>query len=425
MTPSWTRRELLERAGWTSLGLLAAGGAAFADKPAAQALPPVRAITRGPKFHWFGYYDKLEFDPAGRYVLGMEVGFEHRSPKPDDAIGIGMVDLKDNDRWIELGSSRAWGWQQGCMLQWIPGSKSQVLWNDCRDGRFVCHVLDVKTRKKRTIAHPIYALSPNGRVAVGLDFARVQDMRPGYGYAGVADPHRGEMAPADSGVFKVDLTTGRQELIVSLAQMAAFGRPHETMKGAKHYVNHLLFNTDGSRFIFLHRWRPRGGKGRFYTRMLTATPEGKDLHVADPSGHTSHFIWRDAEHILAWTRPAGKAPGFYLFTDRSDRVEQVGKGVMTRNGHCTYLPGRRWILNDTYPIGLKREQCPYLHHVATGRTVPLGRFHLPPQYRGEWRCDTHPRSSGDGTKVVIDSPHGGNGRQLYLIDISRIVAGKP
>ena len=36
----------------------------------------VRAITRGPKFHWFGYYDKLQFDPTGRYVLGMEVGFE-------------------------------------------------------------------------------------------------------------------------------------------------------------------------------------------------------------------------------------------------------------------------------------------------------------------------------------------------------------
>ena len=27
---------------------------------------PMRAITKGPKFHWFGYYDKLEFDPTGR-----------------------------------------------------------------------------------------------------------------------------------------------------------------------------------------------------------------------------------------------------------------------------------------------------------------------------------------------------------------------
>jgi Tol biopolymer transport system component len=59
--------------------------------------------------------------------------------------------------------------------------------------------------------------------------------------------------------------------------------------------------------------------------------------------------------------------------------------------------------------------------VPTSRIVPLGHFHSPQAYSGEWRCDTHPRFSPDGTKVVIDSPHGGNGRQLYLIDVSGIV----
>ena len=48
-------------------------------------------------------------------------------------IAIGMVDLADNDSWIELGTSSAWGWQQGCMLQWLPGSKTEVLWNDRDD----------------------------------------------------------------------------------------------------------------------------------------------------------------------------------------------------------------------------------------------------------------------------------------------------
>jgi len=51
--------------------------------------PAVRAITGGPKFHWFSYYDKLQFDPSCRYVLGMEVDFEHRSPRPDGVIKIG------------------------------------------------------------------------------------------------------------------------------------------------------------------------------------------------------------------------------------------------------------------------------------------------------------------------------------------------
>ena len=134
------RRDLLRLVA-TSLGLGSAGPA-FA-RVGTEALPAIRAITRGPKFHWFGYYDKLEFDPTGRYVLGMEVDFEHRSPRPDDVIKVGMVDLHDGDRWIELGESRAWSWQQGCMLQWLPGSKTEVIWNDREGGRFVCRILDV------------------------------------------------------------------------------------------------------------------------------------------------------------------------------------------------------------------------------------------------------------------------------------------
>jgi hypothetical protein len=32
------------------------------------------------------------------------------------------VDLHDGEKWIELGSTRAWNWQQVCMLRWIPGN---------------------------------------------------------------------------------------------------------------------------------------------------------------------------------------------------------------------------------------------------------------------------------------------------------------
>ena len=78
---------------------------------------------------------------------------------------------------------------------------------------------------------------------------------------------------------------------------------------------------------------------------------------------------------------------------------------MTVNGHCTYLPGNKWILNDTYPQGSERLQSPYLYHVTSGRKMTIGQFPLPPDYRGEWRCDTHPRFSPDGKSVVIDSPH--------------------
>jgi hypothetical protein len=157
--------------------------------------------------------------------------------------------------------------------------------------------------------------------------------------------------------------------------------------------------------------------------MFTAGLDGSDMRVVDPSGRTSHFIWRDPKHICAWTRPAGKPSGFYVFEDGPNpNPVLVGEGAMTVNGHNTYvpLPGRQWILCDTYP-NRDRQQTLYLYHVPTRRRIDLGRFYLPPEYRGEWRCDLHPRSCNNGRAVAIDSPHTGAGRQVHLLDISDIV----
>ena len=144
-------------------------------------------------------------------------------------------------------------------------------------------------------------------------------------------------------------------------------------------------------------------------RAITANADGSDLYVLDPSGNTSHFIWRDAEHVCMWTQPEGRSAGFCVFRDRTPEIEPVGAGVLTRNGHVTYVPrtDNEWILNDTYTQGDAREQKPYLYHIPSGRKVGLGRFHSPPAYTGEWRCDTHPRCSNDGETVAIDSPHSG------------------
>ena len=384
-------------------------------------LPPVRAVTSGPKYHWFSYYDKLQFDPTDRFLLGMEVDFEHRSVKADDVIKVGMIDLKDNDRWIELGETRAWCWQQGCMLQWRPGSMSEVLWNDRQGDRLVCHIMDVFTKKKRTILHPIYTVSPDGRMAVSPDFRRVSDVRPAYGYRGLSDPYADELAPQDTGIFRIDLETGEQKLIISIADIVQLGRIPGNPKGVKHYFNHLLFGPDGSRFIFLHRWRYPNG--RFKTRLLTAAPDGSDIRIVDDNGRTSHFIWRDPKHILIESKQPPLGNGFYLFEDGSNKkIEHIGKGIGTTAGHCSYLPlpGNEWILLDTYP-DKQRNQNICLYHVPTNKKIFIGHFNSPKEYRGEWRVDTHPRFSRDGRSVVIDSPHGGNGRQLYLIDISGIV----
>ena len=422
------RRDFLRTLAVTpALGALGPLLARAAETAPEEKLPPIRAITAGPRFHWFGYYDKFQFSADNRYVLSNQVDFEGRSPRPDDVLRLGMVDLQDNDRWIELGTTRAWNWQQGCMLQWLPGSENEVIWNDREDDHFVSRILNVKTGKQRVLPHPIYNVSPDGRMGIAPDFRRLNDCRPGYGYTGLPDPRADALAPEDTGLWRMDMASGQQELLFSFADIARLpftGRPQSApTPEAKHWFNHLLFNTDGSRFFFLHRWRNSGPPtGRFETRAFTCAANGRDLYCLDPHGLTSHFIWRDPEHVMAWAWHPSHGSKFYLYRDRTDQVEVVAPDQMVMNGHNTYLPGtsNAWVLNDTYPDGA-RYQHPYLFHLPTQQKFPLGHFFSPPPYAGEWRCDTHPRASRDGRHVCIDSPHNG-GRQMYLIDVSGIVA---
>ncbi len=79
-------------------------------------------------------------------------------------------------------------------------------------------------------------------------------------------------------------------------------------------------------------------------------------------------------------------------------------------------------LNDTYAHHTKgRLQELYLYDVARGQRSELGAFHSPDAYHEEWRCDLHPRFSPDGTRVVVDSAHGGDGRQMYLLELDTLI----
>jgi hypothetical protein len=379
---------------------------------------PTRRVTNGPGFYWRGYYDKLLFDSANRFLLVNRSDFENRSPRADDKISIGMVDLEDGDRWIDLGQSNAWNWQQGCMLQWVPGSKSTVVWNDRQGDRFVSHFLNVQSMEKFTLPHPIYCLSPDGQWALSTDFRRLHDERPGYGYAGIIDPNRDIPAPEDSGVWKINLATGKAELIISIAQVAALDHIEPFPKNAKHRLEHLLFNPTGDRFLFLHRWSLPDYEDAFFTRMITARPDGTDMFVVDPFGKTSHFDWRDSENILAWTWHPDCGNAFLLFKDRCVDYDVLGKDIMTVNGHPTYLPNekRHWIINDTYPDQFGNQKL-FLFNTASGNRRAVGIFKALKGYAGEWRCDLHPAASADGLKISIDSTHEGAGRQVYLVEL--------
>ncbi len=414
------------------VGCSGTGRPLVSPSPATKTGPyfPLEKLTSGPAQHWFGYYDKQQVDPTGRYVLAARTDTFFRSPTARDTLRIGVIDTRQNNAWRELGTSTAWGWQQGCMLQWIPNSGGEVIWNDRAGDHYVSRIMNVHTGESRTLPRAIYTLSKGGDFALGTEFNRIQNLRPGYGYAGIEDPYEKVKAPAGIGIYRMDLQTGESELLISIADMAAVPNLGEDLGEYWNYFNHLLISPNDQRFVFLHRWRKELGErsarasGGFITRMVTAdTKDGGDRYVLDPSGHTSHFIWKGNDILTMWTQPVGKPWGFYEFTDRTEQVSAVGAVAMPDNGHNTYLAGtnNEWIINDTYPKGSGRLQELYLYHVPTDTNVMLGRFHQPLEFAGEWRCDLHPKSGPNGDYVYFDSTFGDDGRQVYRIDVRQAI----
>ena len=413
-------------------------------KAAEEQAHEVTQLTTGPKQHWMGYYDKWQVDPSGQWAVGNQVDLLFRSPTHRDKLGIGLIDLKNGNRWKQIGASTSWGWQQGCMLQWIPGSKDEVIWNDHDEsGNFISRVYNVQSGVSRTLPKAVYTLSPDGSFALCVDMDRLQFFRPGYGYP-TREPKQYRKAPTDQGIYKMDLKTGNTELVLSYAQIAVFTGYPVDLSNYYHWFNHLLVNPSATRFIFLNRSRPVGPvdemnawyernteirfsgstSGRYLTRALTANLDGSDVYALNDSGRFSHFIWKGDDVITAWSdTDDGAGLAFYEFADKTKSYEAIDREKMPGNGHNTYVPNTNyeWILNDTYPSRKDRKQTLYLYHVPTRRKVVLGRFLEPEIFTGEWRCDLHPRCDQQGKRVFFDSTHIGGKRQMYSIDIGSIV----
>lgn len=377
-------------------------------------------VTRPPGHHFFGYYDKTPWNASGTRMLAMKSDFFDRNPHKDEALTLGTIDLEGDHAFEPFDRTLAWSWQQGTMLQWLgTRPETHAIYNTLDGDRYVAMIRDVRTGQTRTLPHSIYTVSSDGKQALTLDYERVNRLRPGYGYIALPERDPDNPAPEDKGIFWMDTDTGENRLIVSLAWAAAHHpAPHLTEQGGEHWFNHLLFNPSGTRFIFLHRWRNAGRKS-WWTRLYTANPDGSEIRLLSDSGMVSHFDWRDDHTILAWARTEEHGNHFYLIDDRTGEHTIFGGDVLTRDGHCSWSPDRRWVLNDTYP-DKQRMQTLMLYHPQTNRRIDIGRFYQPPEiYHKPYRCDLHPRWNRDGTQVCIDSTHEGS-RQMYVIDVSDI-----
>lgn len=333
---------------------------------------------------FFGYYDLKSYNHSGDKLLAHVVG-KYALPTKDEAEIV----------WFEVGNTEphlistthTWCWQQGSRLRWNPLDENKVLFNDFINNNYVLREVDILNGNSRVVCDAVYDLDPSMTYGVTLNFSRLQGLRPGYGYLNKVDEHESEAAPADDGVYLVNIKSGEKKLVYSLKNLAK----NVDINGM-HYINHISIAPDGKHFTFFHLWTTeQGWDMRFYCSDIECT------HLRQLTNNiiVSHYCWIDNENMIITT----KSGEYYEISVTSGICSQITGKYLCRDGHPNKF--KDGFISDTYPLSNSMQNVFYSKTDGTGYVELANVFSDPFKY-GEIRCDLHPRVETDG-RITIDT----------------------
>ena len=282
-----------------------------------------------------GYYDVSPFDAAEQRLLATAIAGPNTPADGRDA-RVGYFDLSDpTPRFQALGSTTSWSWQLGPRLQWLDPVAGQVLYNRADGGRPAAIVQDVSSgRVIDELPLFVFATLAPRRAVLSVNFRRLFELRPGYGYPDAVDAGLDQRAPTDDGLWLFDLDSRQRALVSSLAEIASLDS-EASMEGATHYLNHVQPNPSGTRVSFLHVWVLGAQR---HVRLITCDPDGKEPFALINEGHVSHSCWRSDSEILAFATHRDTGRGIHLYSDRKVGHRRLFAQSIEKDGHPTFFP---------------------------------------------------------------------------------------
>lgn len=353
---------------------------------------PVRAqiFAAADRQVFFGYYDVTPFSGDDKLLLAMQAPEGNVSPhEMHPELKLGFYDLaQEHPEFQKFGATKTWNWQQGCRLQWLD--EGRVIYNTLVDGGYGAVVQDVKSGAiLKSFSRPVYSVS--GKVALSLDFSRLHQYRRGYGYSNIA------AADTSDAIVLMDLENGAEKTVLTMAQAQEF-QPHEDMKDAAHYFNHLSFSPGGARFMVTHLWVTAAGKRR--TRILIVDMKDGAVICPDNSGRTSHYCWLDDDRAVIF-HVIKNLMGQYILYDLNEGRQDILFGkILGQDGHPSIT--ERIFVTDTYPDITGLQHLIFCDR-RNQKCRTMAQLHVPAGFSGEMRCDLHPRLNHAKNRVCIDA----------------------
>jgi len=376
-----------------------------------------KRLTHGEGNYFFGYYDIPAWNKKGTHHLCHKVNFWKRMPTENDVAEIGMIDVEKSE-YIKLDETTAWNFQQGAMLTWNPAAPDdEIIYNIRKGNKYMSVILNIHTGQKRFLDYPLANVDPTGKYGLSINFSRLFNFRPGYGYAGIIDPFYTDNHPKDDGIYLVDLKTGKGKLILSLEYLWEYSNK-SLSEDKKIVVNHINFNTNGTRFVFLLRYFNKPNE-RWGTAVITANTDGTDLYTLYDYSVASHHYWINEKELLIYATHYDGLQ-LYIWEDKSNKARVVDKEFFINDGHCSISPDKNYILYDSYwdKDGYRNL---YIYDIRNKKGITLATYYSYPELETDIRCDFHPRWNREGNAITFDSNHEGQ-RHIYFMDLKEIIS---
>lgn len=371
------------------------------------AVEDIKIYSIAGKHLFFGYYDLQQYDTKKERLLVHALDSEKCDPMRNP-IDLMYINCKDG-KMIPITSTKAWSWQQGARLRWHPLRSDCVLFNAVEENHYATIVWNIVEGIK-IASYPIafYDVTPDMRYGLGLNYDRLQRLRPGYGYSCFQDGTAGDSVPENEGIIRYDTTTGESKLLISLKELT---KDLKVDDNVEHYINHISVAPSGKKFLFFHLWS-----------SVHTTKWGMKLYVADiETGKkiciedrfvVSHYSWKNDNEIIVTTGPINGNPPQYIKYDINNHSNEILEGEwLKRDGHPSCISGTDCFVSDTYP--LKCLQYVFMEKGKVGQEIL--RVYSDPRLYEEMRCDLHPRLTSDNTHITIDSTYKNRLRQVIAI----------
>ncbi len=349
--------------------------------------------------YFFGYYDMRATGKEGKHLCH-RVPFMDRFPTAEDVAEVGYL---KNRVFTPIGTTTAWNFQQGAMLQYHPTEADTVYYNVFEDGGFRTVTQNFATGEKRYTDRATACVSPDGKWGLAVNFGRIFAFRPGYGYAGFADDLADVNAPAEDGAFLTDMQTGISRQIIDYATLSAVAgfEPDQ-----KILINHITFNKASDRFVMLVRNFYKKGE-RWSTSMVLGDLNG-NIRTVLPNTYVSHYDWKNDHEILAHCSVTPEIKSMYLVNvDTGDWVEYDMPYFHEKGNpdiHCNYSPDQKYIIGDGYPKDGYRHLLAYRVDTGESRCLLQARTNVIPT---DLRCDLHARFVWGGKAISYDTTQNG------------------